>query len=89
VEVSTDNGATWQATELGPDIGRFAFRSWSYRFTSRAAGKHTLVVRASNAIGQTQTENLIFNLQSGRLSQQRRAVDSDYRGVKAAPLVDS
>ncbi|MBV9687740.1 MAG: molybdopterin-dependent oxidoreductase [Alphaproteobacteria bacterium] len=61
VEISTDNGTTWRAAELGPDIGRFAFRSWSYRFTPQAAGEHTLVVRASNAIGQTQTENLIFN----------------------------
>jgi hypothetical protein len=47
--------------ELGPDSGRFGFRSWSYRFTPQAPGKYTIAVKASNTIGQTQTESLIFN----------------------------
>ena len=61
VEVSVDGGNVWQAVELGPDLGRFAFRSWTYRFTPQMPGKHTISARASNAIGQTQAESLIFN----------------------------
>ncbi|MBV8504986.1 MAG: molybdopterin-dependent oxidoreductase [Alphaproteobacteria bacterium] len=61
VEISTDNGITWRAADLGQDLGRFAFRTWSYNFTPQTSGKHTITVRASNAIGQTQTESLIFN----------------------------
>jgi DMSO/TMAO reductase YedYZ molybdopterin-dependent catalytic subunit len=61
VEISTENGTTWRAADLGPDLGRFAFRRWSYRFTPQTPGKHTLAVKASNVIGQTQTETLIFN----------------------------
>ena len=61
VEVSVDNGKAWQEAVLGADLGRFAFRAWSFRFTPPSAGKHTVVARASNAIGQTQAESLIFN----------------------------
>ena len=61
VDVSSDNGASWQAATLGPDLGRFAFRAWTYRFTPRTPGKHTLLAKASNVIGQTQAESLIFN----------------------------
>jgi Mo-co oxidoreductase dimerisation domain len=61
VEVSTDNGKVWQEAALGPDLGRFAFRAWSFRFTPPSPGKHTIIVRASNAIGQTQADRLIFN----------------------------
>ena len=61
VEISTDNGTSWRAADLGPDLGRFAFRSWSYRFTPQTPGKHIVAAKASNAIGQTQTESLIFN----------------------------
>ncbi len=61
VEVSVDNGNVWQAARLGPDLGRFAFRSWTYPFTPQTPGKHTIMAKASNVIGQTQAESLIFN----------------------------
>jgi len=59
VEVSSDGGKTWTAASLGSDLGRYAFRPWSFPLTDK--GKHTLMVRASNAIGGTQTANLIPN----------------------------
>jgi hypothetical protein len=59
--VSTDNGKLWQEAALGPDLGRFAFRAWSFRFTPPSPGKHTIIARASNMIGQTQADRLIFN----------------------------
>ena len=61
VEISTDGGKTWVAASLGEDAGRFAFRPWSYAFAPRAPGKHTVMARASNKIGQTQTAELILN----------------------------
>ena len=61
VEISTDGGETWVTASLGEDAGRFAFRPWSYAFTPRAPGKHTVMARASNKIGQTQTAELILN----------------------------
>ncbi|HEY1798391.1 MAG TPA: molybdopterin-dependent oxidoreductase [Stellaceae bacterium] len=61
VEVSVDNGKVWQEATLGPDLGRFSFRTWNFHFTPATAGKHTVAARASNAIGQTQADSLIFN----------------------------
>lgn len=53
VEVSTDGGASWRAAALGPDLGRYAFRTWSATVTLDA-GKRALQVRAVNAAGQGQ-----------------------------------
>jgi DMSO/TMAO reductase YedYZ molybdopterin-dependent catalytic subunit len=61
VEVSTDNGETWLQAKLGEDLGRYAFRTWSFIVVPKAKGKQSVVVRASNAIGQTQTAALIHN----------------------------
>lgn len=61
VEISTDGGKTWQGAELGTDAGRFSWRPWSYRFTLAEKGKYTIMVKASNRLGQTQTFELILN----------------------------
>jgi DMSO/TMAO reductase YedYZ molybdopterin-dependent catalytic subunit len=61
VEVSSDGGTTWVAATLGEDIGRFAFRTFSAKFTPKAPGKQTVMARATNKIGQTQTTELIQN----------------------------
>jgi DMSO/TMAO reductase YedYZ molybdopterin-dependent catalytic subunit len=59
VEVSTDAGKTWTEAKLGEDLGKYAFRTWSFPLTGR--GKVTVMARAGNAIGQTQTATLIHN----------------------------
>ena len=61
VEVSLDEGRSWQAAELGADLGRFSFRPWHYDFTPRARGRSSVMARASNAQGSTQVSELIFN----------------------------
>ena len=61
VEVSTDGGATWRDSTLGPDGGRFGFRSFSHRFTADASGTRRIMAKATNRIGQTQVDTLIFN----------------------------
>jgi len=59
IEVSDDGGKSWSPAKLGEDLGRFAFRTWS--FALKGSGKQTIMARASNAIGQTQTSTLIQN----------------------------
>jgi len=60
VQVSTDGGKTWAAATLGQDLGRFAFRPWSFDLTAKK-GKNTVMVNATNKLGQSQTSELIFN----------------------------
>ena len=60
VQVSTDGGKTWGSATLGQDLGRFAFRPWSFDITAKN-GKNSVMVNATNVIGQSQTAALIFN----------------------------
>ena len=60
VQVSTDGGKTWASAKLGQDLGRFAFRPWSFDLTAKK-GKNTVMVNATNKLGQSQTSELIFN----------------------------
>jgi DMSO/TMAO reductase YedYZ molybdopterin-dependent catalytic subunit len=61
VEMSTDAGNTWVPAMLGEDIGRFAFRTFSFRLSAKVKGKQTVMARATNKIGQTQPSQLIHN----------------------------
>ena len=61
VEVSIDAGLEWREAKLGPDLGRFSFRQWSFHFTPTKPGTVTVMAKASNGIGQTQADSLIFN----------------------------
>jgi len=60
VNASTDGGLTWSSASLGDDLGRYAFRPWSFDLTT-TRGKNTVMVSATNKIGQTQTATLLFN----------------------------
>ena len=51
---------TWAAATLGPDNGKYAFRTWTYAFTP-LRGRTSVMARATNAIGQGQTAALILN----------------------------
>ena len=53
VEVSTDDGMSWQDAELGKQVGRFAWRNWSYRWDAKP-GRHYLLVRAADEEGNIQ-----------------------------------
>ncbi|MBS0374078.1 MAG: molybdopterin-dependent oxidoreductase [Proteobacteria bacterium] len=61
VDVSTDEGRSWKAAELGIDLGRYSFRPWQYRHRGAPRGPLTILARATNAQGSTQVEELIFN----------------------------
>jgi len=60
VEVSTDGGKKWSPAALGEDLGKFAFRPWSFELRARR-GTNTVLVNATNKIGQTQVSALLFN----------------------------
>jgi DMSO/TMAO reductase YedYZ molybdopterin-dependent catalytic subunit len=60
VEVSTDGGKKWSPAALGEDLGKFAFRPWSFELHAKR-GANTVLVNATNKIGQTQVSALLFN----------------------------
>ena len=61
VEVSTDTGSTWQAANLGKDMGRFSFREFSLSAPARETGGRVVMARATSRSGETQVEQLIHN----------------------------
>lgn len=54
VEISLNDGKTWQATNLNPELGKYAWRRWKYNWKPSAPSKYTLKVKATNARGETQ-----------------------------------
>jgi hypothetical protein len=61
VEVTEDGGTNWRRAELGRDLGRFAWRQWRYALRPERAGRYTIMAKATNRAGATQTFDLIFN----------------------------
>lgn len=56
VEISTDSGATWTPTTLGPDSVANAWRLWEYAWRTPARqGQQTLMARATDSRGRTQS----------------------------------
>jgi DMSO/TMAO reductase YedYZ molybdopterin-dependent catalytic subunit len=54
VEVSTDDGATWNEARLDPaDLGPWAWRGWSYDWKAEP-GRHVLACRARDEAGNAQ-----------------------------------
>ncbi len=61
VEISDDGGATWRRAQLGPDLGRYSFREWSAVWRPPLPGTYRLMVRAFNAIGESQDYEPLWN----------------------------
>jgi len=61
VDVSVDGGRSWRPADLGKDLGRFSWRQWSHAFQANRKGIHTVMARATNRMGSSQTRDLIFN----------------------------
>jgi DMSO/TMAO reductase YedYZ molybdopterin-dependent catalytic subunit len=56
VDFSSDGGKSWRRTELGKDEGKYSFRKWQIRFDAPDRGDRTLMVRCTNATGETQPD---------------------------------
>ncbi len=61
VAFSDDGGASWQATRLGRDLGRYSFREWSVAFRPAKPGTYDLRVRATTRSGETQPMTANWN----------------------------
>jgi DMSO/TMAO reductase YedYZ molybdopterin-dependent catalytic subunit len=55
VEVSTDGGENWAEAMLHPPINRLTWTRWALRWTPETEGQATLVCRATDGQGKTQT----------------------------------
>jgi len=54
VEVSVDEGTTWQRTRLKPGMGDHTWVLWAFEWTPAATGPATLMVRAIDGTGAPQ-----------------------------------
>jgi hypothetical protein len=54
VELSTDGGKSWKAAQLLPALGKYSWRRWKYNVTPATADNVKLLVKATNAAGETQ-----------------------------------
>lgn len=53
VEVTTDDGASWQEAVLDPPVGRWAWRRWTTTWQARP-GRYVVSARATDTTGRTQ-----------------------------------
>ncbi len=61
VEVSTDDGRTWNAATLDAETDRWAWRGWTFRWDA-GPGQHVLCARATDDCGRTQPVEQAWNL---------------------------
>lgn len=54
VMISTDGGKSWSATNLEKDLGKYAYRQWTYMWEPKTKGEYIIMVRAINRIGNIQ-----------------------------------
>ena len=54
VDVSADGGTTWNPAILGPSPGKFAWRTFSFAWTPKAAGSARIMARATDNRGAVQ-----------------------------------
>jgi DMSO/TMAO reductase YedYZ molybdopterin-dependent catalytic subunit len=54
VELSMDDGRTWQLATLAEDHGKYSFRRWQMNIPQLLKGQHTLMVRCANLSGDIQ-----------------------------------
>ena len=54
VELSSDDGKSWQPATLGKDYGKYSFRQWETTTTLQEKGNQALMVRCTNLAGDVQ-----------------------------------
>jgi len=54
VEVSTDDGMSWQTASLGSEHAKYAWRLWTYHWKPNKSGDYTVLSRATDSLGRTQ-----------------------------------
>jgi DMSO/TMAO reductase YedYZ molybdopterin-dependent catalytic subunit len=59
VEVSTDGGETWNEARLRQTIGPLSWRQWVYRWEPAQQGSVSVMCRATDGTGETQTQDRV------------------------------
>ena len=54
VDVSVDNGRTWQEARLGRERAQYAWREFEYMWRPRESGSHAVLSRATDSRGRVQ-----------------------------------
>jgi len=62
VQVSVDDGATWDDAQLAEPLGERAWRGWTYAWDASAPGSYVVSSRATDAAGNTQPTDPPWNL---------------------------
>lgn len=57
VEVSFDNGKTWEEAQVKPPISNLTWALWAYEWKPQSAGEYSILARAVDAAGKVQTSN--------------------------------
>ncbi|HEY7419532.1 MAG TPA: molybdopterin-dependent oxidoreductase, partial [Ktedonobacteraceae bacterium] len=65
VEVSTDNGSTWNLAQLQPPLSQDAWVMWSWEWTPVILGNFTLMARATDGTGVVQTSQVQGTVPNG------------------------
>jgi DMSO/TMAO reductase YedYZ molybdopterin-dependent catalytic subunit/type IV secretory pathway VirB2 component (pilin) len=76
VEVSTDGGSTWEQAEIKPALSAYTWALWQKRWTPVGPGKHKLLVRATDGLGQTQTSQYAPPAPSGSSGYDSKVISS-------------
>ncbi|HXG68020.1 MAG TPA: molybdopterin-dependent oxidoreductase, partial [Blastocatellia bacterium] len=76
VEVSTDGGKTWEQAEVKPPLSPYAWALWHKQWTPSQPGEYTLIVRATDGLGVTQTAERSPAAPNGASGHHRVKVDS-------------
>ncbi len=58
VEVSTDDGKTWQTASLNDPLSNYTWVFWKLEWNPPLTGQYRLIVRATDGTGETQTATL-------------------------------
>jgi hypothetical protein len=61
VEISVDGGSTWKDAQLTGPEAPYAWRLWEFAWEPRSPGRHAMAVRAVDATGATQPDQVEWN----------------------------
>lgn len=93
VEVSTDDGASWQEADLAGSAGSFAWTPWSVDWKVSELGEYVLACRATDGAGNVQPvdPNAVWNRQGmgGNGVQRVKVTVQDGVGVAGSTVPSS
>jgi len=61
LEISVDDGKSFNTADLGEDHGLYSFRTWSYKWTPPKPGRYVLAARATDGKGNIQPDEGVWN----------------------------